>query len=55
MARKMYPVDELELEETIRKDPDGLNFRLKHITEQQKFLDLKYRDIKGAKENILQV
>ena len=38
MTRKMYPVEELE---TIRKDPDidGLNFRLKHITEQQKFLE----------------
>ena len=31
----MYPVDQLE---TIKKD-DGIQFRLKHITEQQKFLE----------------
>ena len=35
MAHKMYPVDELE---TIKKD-DGLQFRLKHITDLQKFLE----------------
>ena len=36
MAKKMYPVDELE---TIKKDDGGIQFRLKHITDQQKFLE----------------
>ena len=47
MAHKMYPVDELEI---IKKD-DGTQFRLKHITEQQKFLESEIQRYSRCKRN----
>ena len=40
MTHKMYPVDELEeLKDLPKVNDGGLQFRLKHITDLQKFLE----------------